>query len=608
MSTYRDVLNAVMQRRIGHPNDITTAELAAGLTEQDIDARNAPGDVRRYGGVGDGVTDNTVALKRWAKVASSGMRLTLEPGGVYVFDPFGDGVVQGLVFQNASGFVVDGNGATLKAANGSSTGSGRQIIYLRNLQDVVFQNLILDGNRANRTPVEASCHNFQVSTNCRRITVRKVYSLNAVCDCYYVDTENRESLATFPEDITFERDCVGYNAFRNNMSVVNSVRCKISGRYHGANGTAPEDGIDVETGTGTFAGNYDTVLEDVEVSNNLGYGISVGREAASVATNLRPRLSNIRGTSNTKGFVRLDTVTDAVADGLYCGAHSAAVRGVVDLTATAVVSATLRNLTFIDITAVGATNTCIYVHDSVTGRVQISGVQIRNTDCFAMLINKEADISHVQVIDAAVDGVIQILTSSADGTTLRDITIDTCTGRGMYVNAADVEVDGLTLIDCASTTSSGYWAASATRPVVKNVNVLQRTSIPVGARALNFQIVPRVIQNVTARSASTDYTATTMFTFAAGVAGAWISDCFPSATENSGTGTINSGATTATVNHGLGVTPAAKDFSIVFTEQGTNDYGRWWIDTITSTQFRVNVSADPGASNLDFSWNVRVRP
>lgn len=76
-------------------------------------------------------------------------------------------------------------------------------------------------------------------------------------------------------------------------------------------------------------------------------------------------------------------------------------------------------------------------------------------------------------------------------------------------------------------------------------------------------------------------------------------------TAGKGTGSIASGATTAVITHGLAVTPVAADIAIVFTEQGSNDYGRVWISTITSTQFTVNVSADPGASNLDFSWSAR---
>ncbi|MBI3937147.1 MAG: right-handed parallel beta-helix repeat-containing protein [Betaproteobacteria bacterium] len=77
-------------------------------------------------------------------------------------------------------------------------------------------------------------------------------------------------------------------------------------------------------------------------------------------------------------------------------------------------------------------------------------------------------------------------------------------------------------------------------------------------------------------------------------------------TENSGTGTINSGATSATVSHGLDVTPTAKAIVVNFTENPTNDPGNFWISAITSTQFTVNVRNDPGASNLDFTWQVTV--
>ena len=75
-------------------------------------------------------------------------------------------------------------------------------------------------------------------------------------------------------------------------------------------------------------------------------------------------------------------------------------------------------------------------------------------------------------------------------------------------------------------------------------------------------------------------------------------------TENSGTGSIANGATTAVITHGLAYTPVAADITITPTEQPTNNPGAIWISTITSTQFTVN-SLNPGASNLDFSWAVR---
>ena len=77
---------------------------------------------------------------------------------------------------------------------------------------------------------------------------------------------------------------------------------------------------------------------------------------------------------------------------------------------------------------------------------------------------------------------------------------------------------------------------------------------------------------------------------------------------SSGTSSIASGATTAVVTHNLGVVPSVAQIIITFAEQGTNDYGRWWVNTITRTQFTLNVSADPGASNLDFGWMILVLP
>lgn len=76
-------------------------------------------------------------------------------------------------------------------------------------------------------------------------------------------------------------------------------------------------------------------------------------------------------------------------------------------------------------------------------------------------------------------------------------------------------------------------------------------------------------------------------------------------TENSGTSSIDSGQTTKVVAHGLAATPTV--ISIMFAEQGDNDYGRWWVDTIGATTFTLHVTANPGASNLDFYWEAKVR-
>ena len=78
-------------------------------------------------------------------------------------------------------------------------------------------------------------------------------------------------------------------------------------------------------------------------------------------------------------------------------------------------------------------------------------------------------------------------------------------------------------------------------------------------------------------------------------------------TEAKGTSSITSGNTFVDVTHGLAYTPVLGDIRITFSQQATNDYGRFWIDNITSTQFRLNVSANPGASGLGFGWSIAPR-
>ena len=73
-------------------------------------------------------------------------------------------------------------------------------------------------------------------------------------------------------------------------------------------------------------------------------------------------------------------------------------------------------------------------------------------------------------------------------------------------------------------------------------------------------------------------------------------------TENRGTGTIASGTTSVVINHGLGFAPTAGEITITWSNNPTNNPGNWWVSSITSTQFTVNVRSDPGAGGATFSW------
>jgi hypothetical protein len=75
-------------------------------------------------------------------------------------------------------------------------------------------------------------------------------------------------------------------------------------------------------------------------------------------------------------------------------------------------------------------------------------------------------------------------------------------------------------------------------------------------------------------------------------------------TASSGTATIVTATTSITVTHGAGYTPSAQDIMLCPTNSPTNPPGWFWADTITSTQFTINVAADPGASGASFGWRI----
>jgi hypothetical protein len=73
--------------------------------------------------------------------------------------------------------------------------------------------------------------------------------------------------------------------------------------------------------------------------------------------------------------------------------------------------------------------------------------------------------------------------------------------------------------------------------------------------------------------------------------------------SNRGTATITSAATTVTVTHSIGITPAISDIQVT----PTNSMGtaaKYWIDTVTATTFNVNVNAAPGATTATFNWSI----
>ena len=66
--------------------------------------------------------------------------------------------------------------------------------------------------------------------------------------------------------------------------------------------------------------------------------------------------------------------------------------------------------------------------------------------------------------------------------------------------------------------------------------------------------------------------------------------------------TVSNATTSEVVTHSLDITPVAKDL-VVWPVEDWGSAAKWWVDTITSTQFTIHVDADP-TQDVDFAWRV----
>jgi hypothetical protein len=164
----------------------------------------------------------------------------------------------------------------------------------------------------------------------------------------------------------------------------------------------------------------------------------------------------------------------------------------------------------------------------VLGRVSLSDLKFSSIACRGLLVEACALITSIDVFNCS--GTLPAIQVSGAGSSLRDIRTNTTEAAGIYIDSgADIEIDGATVIDYGANASAGIQVeAGATRSIVKNVTVLQRTSIPVGTFAIRYNgVVPRILVDLNARSASVDYTAANVVSFISGTSGATIHDINP---------------------------------------------------------------------------------
>jgi len=412
-----------------------------------------------YGIAGDGVTDDTAAFALLLSTITTGTKVEL--CGLTIK------VNSNNYIQNLSNFEIDGQGATIIAANGMAVSSGKELLSFRTCNDFTVKNLTVNGNRTNRTPVEVAAHNIELRS-CQRFVFERVRSINAVVDGFILNTATATDTTTFVRYGYFI-DCTADNCWRQGMSIINGYNIVVSGgAFTNTNGTSPQSGIDVESNVGASTpGNAFILIQGARFSGNVGRGVIT----SSVSTGVDIWIDACSFDTNTDGAITA-AATGTVISKCSIRGHTASVQGIVRFPSTspAVTAGVIRDCSFSGNTAAVP---CIYVHSS----------------CFNVSVLDNKILDHANSGGISQFGTNTIVkgnyVSSAGGVGITVIAFDPitslnivsgCSGRGIYTVGSSRPYIVENNVKDILTVSGGYIQSDDNDAVIERNHCIASTS------------------------------------------------------------------------------------------------------------------------------------
>lgn len=219
-------------------------------------------NVKRYGVVGDGVTDDTTAIQTILDSASTQKTSVYFPEGTYMID------AETSIIPGSNTTILLSPHATLKAITNDA--GSYSIILLDTVDNVIIQGGIVQGERTTHTGVTGEWGMCIRCIGCTNVTLQDVICKDGWGDGIYV---GKAADGTHCNNIKIV-NCTCDNNRRNGCSVVDcNYGYAIGCDFINTNGTAPQAGIDLEA-------NADTIVEDFRIIacysyNNTGDGIDV---------------------------------------------------------------------------------------------------------------------------------------------------------------------------------------------------------------------------------------------------------------------------------------------------------------------------------------------
>lgn len=351
-----------------------------------------------FGARGGNATYDDVGLAAMFAVAKLlGRNMALYPGRTYI-------TTEPLEIEDYDGWVLDGQGATIKAQDGLPVVSQSQQLRIHTCSHFEVRDLVVDGNRATRSPVEGSTGPIEVK-GCTDWRFTRVRAINSTTDGFYIGATTEADSDTFCKRFVLDQ-CEGTNAWRNGCSIINGWDWEIRGGYYTApaGGHLPMAGIDVESNTGADEpGNRSGLIKGVTVENCGNYGIQVV------------------GVANTTAITIEDPDISYCAGAILNGSDSLVIRG-----------GFIHDIT--EDSAQGAS--AIQVGAQATATTVIDGVRFRNITGEAVACIDDGSISgRTKILNCVADTIITFATISADNFEIKDNVITTCSSVGISINS-----------------------------------------------------------------------------------------------------------------------------------------------------------------------------
>lgn len=251
-----------------------------------------------FGAVGDGVADDTEAIKRAVSAIGEGFSVLHIPSGTYL-------VSEDISLVSNMTLEGEGNNSIIKRIGNDFESYG--VISCRGIENVVIKNIHIQGERSEHTGTTGEWGHCVDIRGCKNITVKDCKLTDAWGDGIYLGTHDSKPCVN-----TVINNCDIDNNRRQGISVINSDRLIVRGCIiTNTKGTAPEGGIDFES-------NYDTdictnsIIENCIFDGNSGGSIIIGNHIVPYEIAVRDCTSTDR-----VGVIMYGDSVDGVSGGYF---------------------------------------------------------------------------------------------------------------------------------------------------------------------------------------------------------------------------------------------------------------------------------------------------